>query len=82
MERRQEADRIGADQNRIRENMKALKGSAEEKSLLQRYTGELNKQEDRLSALGTELEDLQPKRTDAAAELDRMVLAINIEETF
>ena len=62
--------------------MKALKGSAEEKSLLQRYTGELNKQEDRLSALGTELEDLQPKRTDAAAELDRMVLAINIEETF
>ena len=82
MERRQEADRIGADQNRIRENMKALKGSAEEKSLLQRYTGELNKQEDRLSAIRTELEDLQPKRTDAAAELDRMVMAINIEETF
>lgn len=82
MERRQEADRINADQSRIRENMKALKGSAEEKTLVQRYTGELNKQEDRLSAIRTELDDLQQKRNAASAELDRMVMAINLEEAF
>ena len=82
IQRRQETDQISADQNRIRENMKALKGSAEEKALLQRYTGELNKQEDRLAAIRTELADLQQKRNEAAAELDRTVMAVNIDESF
>ena len=82
IQRRQETDRISGDQNRIRENMKALRGSAEERALVQRYTGELNKQEDRLSSIRTELEDLQRKRNEAAAELDRMVMAINIDERF
>jgi hypothetical protein len=81
-ERRQETDRISLDQSRIRENMKALKGTAEEKALVQRYTGELNKQEDRLMAIRTELEDLQQERNGAGAELDRTVTTINIEETF
>ena len=81
-ERRQETERISGDQNRIRENMKALKGSAEERALVQRYTGELNRQEDRLSAIRTELEDLAQKRNGAGAELDRTVMAINIDETF
>ncbi len=35
---------IQLDQQRLRENMKALKGSAEERALLQRYTGELSTQ--------------------------------------
>ena len=82
IERRQETDRISSDQNRIRENMKALKGSAEEKALVQRYTGELNKQEDRLAAIRSELEDLQQKRNGTAAELDRTAMAINIDESF
>ena len=82
IQRRQETDQISADQNRIRENMKALKGSAEEKALLQRYTGELNKQEDRLAMIRTELDDLQKKRNDASAELDRIVMAVNIDESF
>jgi chromosome segregation ATPase len=82
IQRRQETDQISADQNRIRENMKALKGSAEEKTLLQRYTGELNKQEDRLASIRAELADLQQKRNDAAAELDQTVMAINIDESF
>lgn len=81
-QRRQETDQISADQNRIRENMKALKGSAQEKALLQRYTGELNKQEDRLAAIRMELADLQQKRNEAAAELDRTVMATNINESF
>ena len=39
--RKNEEQSIAADQGRIRENMKALKGSPEEKALLQRYTGQL-----------------------------------------
>jgi hypothetical protein len=47
-QRQQEVDAITKDQARLRENMKALKGSAEEKALLQRYTHQLDSQEDRL----------------------------------
>ena len=39
------------DQQRLRENMKSLKGSAEEKKLLERYTQQLDAQETRLEAL-------------------------------
>ena len=39
------------DQQRLRENMKALRGSAEEKQLLQRYTRQLDEQENKLEAL-------------------------------
>ena len=55
--RNQEMDTITADQARLRENMKALKGSAEEKTLLQRYTRQLEQQEDRLAALKSQIED-------------------------
>ena len=81
MLRRQETDRITSDQSRIRENMKALKGTTEEKALIQRYTGELNAQEDRLAAIRRELEDLQKNRDQASAELERMVMAIDIDES-
>ena len=50
-QRKAEGDQITADQNRIRENMKALKGSSEERSLLQRYTKQLDSQEDRIATL-------------------------------
>ena len=43
------------DQQRLRENMKALRGSAEEKQLLQRYTRQLDEQETRLETLQTEM---------------------------
>lgn len=45
-----QADRgtIVEDQQRLRENMKALRGSAEEKQLLQRYTRQLDERETRL----------------------------------
>ena len=43
-----ESDQIAADQNRIRENMKVLKGTCEEKALLQSYLGQLDSQESRM----------------------------------
>ncbi|MGH9522862.1 MAG: hypothetical protein ACRD3E_10055, partial [Terriglobales bacterium] len=79
-QRQQEIDSIGADQGRVRENMKALRGTAEEKALVERYTRELNGQEDRLAALRNEIAGLQKKRNDAAGELDSMIMAISFEQ--
>ena len=50
--RDEEMKKIFDDQQRLRENMKALKGSSEEKLLVQRYTQQLNDQETRLEKLG------------------------------
>jgi hypothetical protein len=80
--RRQEIDSIGADQARLRENMKALKGSAEEKALTERYTRELNTQEDRLAALRAQITDLEGKREQAAQRLDQTLNEISLNETF
>ncbi len=81
-QRDQEVTEITKDQNRLRENMKALKGSAEEKALIQRYTGQLNAQEDRFAALRKEIADLKAQRDQAEQELERMVLEINLDEGF
>jgi septal ring factor EnvC (AmiA/AmiB activator) len=81
-DRKRESDQIGADQSRIRENMKALKGSSEEKALLQRYIGQLDFQESRLAALRKESADLTTQQNAAQAELDRMIMEVNVDETF
>ncbi len=81
-ERKRESDQITADQTRIRENMKALKGSSEEKSLLQRYVGQLDAQESRLAALRKESSDLTVQEKQARSELDRMIMEVNVDETF
>ena len=81
-QRKGESDQIAADQNRIRENMKALKGSSEEKALLQRYIGQLDAQESRLGALRKETADLTAQENAAKAELDRMILEVNVDESF
>ncbi|PYV81504.1 MAG: hypothetical protein DMG93_15125 [Acidobacteria bacterium] len=80
--RRQELDAINRDQGRIRENMKALKGSAEEKDLVQRYTRQLNSQEDRLSALNKEIADLQGQESHEQQKLEAMVQQIAIDQKF
>jgi len=77
-----EIEAISNDQARIRENMKALKGSAEEKALVQRYTGELNAQEDRLGALRSQIASLREKRQQAQEQLDQTLNEITLTETF
>jgi len=76
----QEMESIDKDQGRLRENMKALKGSPEEKALLQRYTKQLDGQEDRLAALQKEAADLKAKRTQLQEQLDAMVMKLSIDE--
>jgi hypothetical protein len=71
--REKERQKIFADQARIRENLKALKGTAEERALTQRYTQELADQETRLETLRHESADLQSKRDQAQAALDNMI---------
>jgi chromosome segregation ATPase len=80
--RQQEIESITKDQTRLRENMRALKGSSEERALLQRYTRQLDSQEDRLSSLTKEISDLQDKHIQAQAQLDRMVQDVTLDEHF
>jgi len=79
--RQEEMAAIDKDQARLRENMKALKGSAEEKALLQRYTRQLDGQEDRLAALKQENVGLQAKKVKLQSELDGMVQEFAVNET-
>jgi septal ring factor EnvC (AmiA/AmiB activator) len=81
-ERKRESGQIAADQARIRENMKALKGSSEEKSLLQRYVGQLDSQESRLVTLRKETTDLTAQENQSKSELDRMIMEVNLDESF
>ena len=80
--RQQEIDAIGTDQARIRENMKALKGSVEERALTQRYAHQLNDQEDRLTALRSQVDDLSKKRQQAQDQLDAILNEITLNVTF
>jgi hypothetical protein len=64
---------IVADQQRLRENMKALRGSTEEKSLLQRYTRTLDEQETKLASLQRSIAQLTAQSEVVRMELDRLV---------
>ena len=70
--RRAQVTSISEDQQRVRENMKALKGSAEEKALVERYVRELNEQEDRVQALRHEISETatETRRCPEHAEYD------------
>jgi hypothetical protein len=80
--RQQELTAINRDQARVRENMKVLKGSAEEKALLLRYTKQLDSQEDRLAALNKEISELEQKKSQEQLKLDAMVQEIALDESF
>jgi hypothetical protein len=71
--------RIYDDQERLRENLKALKGSAEEKALTQRYTQQLSDQETRLEKLQVEKDELDKKSEAAQAHVDKMIEELSIE---
>ena len=79
--RRAQVSSISDDQQRVRENMKALKGSAEEKALVERYVRELNEQEDRVQSLRREIAETQQKRDTAQGALQGMIEALQMEAT-
>jgi hypothetical protein len=71
---------INQDQERLRENMKALKGSPEEKALLQRYTRELNDQEDRLQTVRGEMTKLESERSQGQQQLNKILEDLTFDE--
>jgi hypothetical protein len=79
--RQAEMESIDHDQARLRENMKALKGSAEERTLLQRYTKQLDAQEDRLAELQKEIKEQRVKRAALQSQLDALVEVLALDET-
>jgi chromosome segregation ATPase len=82
MENRQkDIDRIVEDQGRLRENMKALRGSAEEKALLQRYTKQLDEQETQLEALRKTIRDTEAQRDKANEHLEKVIDELQLEAT-
>ena len=79
------ADRIGEEQQRLRENIGVLKGSSGEQQLLKRYLSQLNEQEDRIAALRVEMSELQQKLSAANKELvgliETLALDLDVVET-
>jgi DNA repair exonuclease SbcCD ATPase subunit len=74
-----ETEKIYDDQQRLRENMKALKGSPEEKALVQRYVQQLNTQETRLETLRQEIAQFEARKDSAQADLDRMIEGLSLD---
>src|SRR3989454_905313 len=79
--RQKDIERIVEDQGRLRENMKALRGSAEEKALLQRYTRQLDEQETQLDALRKKIQDTEAQRDKANNALEKMIDELQLEAT-
>jgi hypothetical protein len=78
-DREAQMGKIFDDQQRLRENMKALKGSAEEKALLERYTRQLNEQENRLETLRQESRQLEARKDSAQGSLDKMIQELSFD---
>ena len=74
-----ERTQIFDDQQRIRENMKALKGTPEERALTQRYTQQLNDEETRLDTLKHEMDAFQAKADEAQGQLDKMIEQLSMD---
>lgn len=69
--------RIATDQARLRENIKAIGKSEEEKKLLARYTQKLNDTEDQLEKLNIEIKTLEEAKTKQQQELNKIIMLLD-----
>jgi predicted RNase H-like nuclease (RuvC/YqgF family) len=76
-DRMRETEQIFKDQERLRENLKALGGRTEEKALVGRYTRQLDEQETRLDVIKREIAERETKRARLQAELDALVQGLS-----
>jgi hypothetical protein len=79
--RENERQQIFNDQQRLRENLKVLKGTPEEKALTQRYVQQLNDEETRLARLQKESADYAAQRDKAQADLNAMIESMSFDTT-
>ena len=75
----EEGEAIAADQERVRKNMGALKGSSEERQLLQRYVRQLSEHENRLQLLAQEGSAANAREVAARATFDQAVRAFAVD---
>jgi hypothetical protein len=73
-------NQIVEDQRRLRDNLTALKTTAEERTLAKRYTEELNQQEDKLATLRKDLDAFHQQHEAAQQDLSNKIESLNIEE--
>ena len=78
-EKEAEVGRIGEDQERVRENREALKDSAAERTLIERYVRQLTAQEDRLEVLQREIQAAHAELAAKQAELTKLVAALSVD---
>jgi hypothetical protein len=74
-----EREQLFKDQERIRSNIDSLKSGASQRELAERFVAKLNEQEDRLEAIGRELERLMKERQAAQDELNRRIQSISYQ---
>ncbi len=79
--RENQRQQIFDDQQRLRENLKALKGTAEEKALTQRYVQQLNDEETQLATLQKQSADYSAQRDKAQADLNAMIERMSFDTT-
>jgi hypothetical protein len=75
-----EVKRVSEDEQRVRENLVALKGTPEEQRAGKRYAAQLTQQEDRIDTLRREAGDLDRMRREATDQLQQLIdgLALDI----
>jgi hypothetical protein len=70
---------ITKDQERIRENLKALQAASGDKSLIARYTRQLATQEDRLEVLRRETDEANAQRQAKDLELGKLIQTLSAD---
>ena len=73
-----EAEEISQDQERLRENIKALTATAEAKQLIARYVAKADTQESRIEQLTKDRQALADERTRLQLELDAAIRSLDI----
>jgi hypothetical protein len=75
-----EAGEISEDQNRLRENIKSLKDTADAKQLIARYIAKADQQETRLEQLNAEKKAAQAEAARLQTELEAAIRALKWEQ--
>ena len=75
-----EAGEIGDDQNRLRENIKSLKDTADAKQLIARYIAKADPQETRLEQLNAEKKAAQAEAARLQTELETAFRSLKWEQ--
>lgn len=79
-DREERRDSIFEDQERIRENLKALKDTPAERKLAEEYVNRLTKQEGELQNIQGEIEKLEKEKEQYEQEMDEIITKLSFEK--